>query len=99
MESEIYQVRNERSQDPLNFPIGLNNKIAALAGVVASAEAKPTRQTVEVLGILSDSLAVQTGRLRRALDTSLPPINRELERMGLKAIVPSTEELPREEQR
>ena len=99
IESEIYQVRNESSQDPLNFPIRLNNKIAALAGVVASAEAKPTRQTVEVFGILSDSLAVQTGRLRRALDTSLPPINRELERMGLKAIVPSTEELPREEQR
>jgi photosystem II stability/assembly factor-like uncharacterized protein len=99
IESEIYQVRNESSQDPLNFPIRLNNKIAALAGVVASADAKPTRQTVEVFGILSDSLAVQTGRLRRVLDTSLPPINRELERMGLKAIVPSTEELPREEQR
>jgi hypothetical protein len=51
---------------------------------------------VEVFRILSDSLAIQTGRLRRALDTSLPPINRELERLGLKAIVPSTEELPRE---
>ena len=43
IESEIYQVRNESSQDSLNFPIRLNNKIAALAGVVASAEAKPTR--------------------------------------------------------
>ena len=39
------------------------------------------------------SLAIQTGRLKRALDTGLPPINREVERLGLKAIVPSTEEL------
>ncbi len=96
VEGEIYQVRNESNQDPLNFPIRLNNKIAALAGVVGSAEAKPTRQTVEVFRILSDSLAIQTSRLRRALDASLPPINRELERIGLRAIVPSTEELPRE---
>ncbi|HEX9894409.1 MAG TPA: glycosyl hydrolase [Gemmatimonadales bacterium] len=97
IEAEIYQVRNESSQDPLNFPIRLNNKIAALAGVVGSAEAKPTQQTREVFRILSDSLAIQTGRLKRSLDSSLPPINRELERLGLKAIVPSTAELAREE--
>jgi photosystem II stability/assembly factor-like uncharacterized protein len=95
VESEIYQVRNESAQDPLNFPIRLNNKIAALAGVVGSAEGKPTAQAVEVFRILSDSLAIQTGRLRRALDGSLPAINREIERLGLAPIVPSTEERPR----
>ena len=31
--SEIYQVKLQSSQDPLNFPIKLNNKIAALQGV------------------------------------------------------------------
>ena len=93
VESEIYQVKNESSQDPLNFPIRLNNKIAALAGVVGSVEAKPTRQSVEVFRILSDSLAMQTGRLRKALDSGLPPINREIEKLGLKAIVPSAEEI------
>ena len=97
IEAEIYQVRNESSQDPLNFPIRLNNKIAALAGVVGSAEAKPTSQAREVFRILSDSLAIQTGRLKGALDNSLPPVNRELERLGLKPVVPSTDELPREE--
>ena len=97
IEAEIYQVRNESSQDPLNFPIRLNNKIAALAGVVGSAEAKPTSQAREVFQILSDSLGIQTGRLKRALDTTLPPVNRELERLGLKPVVPSTDELPREE--
>ena len=93
VESEIYQVKNESSQDPLNFPIRLNNKIAALAGVVGGTEAKPTRQSVEVFRVLSDSLAIQTGKLKRALETGLPPINREIEKLGLKAIVPSTEEI------
>src|SRR6185436_18884157 len=94
VEEAIYQVKNESSQDPLNYPIRLNNKIAALAGVVSGAEAKPTQQSLEVFKILSDSLAIQTGRLKRALDNSLPPINREIEKRGLKAIVPSTEEIP-----
>ena len=43
--------------------------------------------------ILSDSLTTQTGKLKRALDSGLPPINREIEKLGLKAIVPSTEEI------
>ena len=32
VEAEIYQVRNQSNQDPLNFPIKLNNKLAALLG-------------------------------------------------------------------
>ncbi len=93
VEREIYQVRNESSQDPLNFPIRLNNKIAALAGVVGSAEARPTRQSYEVFRILSDSLAIQTTRLRSALDTLLPRLNQELQRAGLAAVVPSPDEM------
>ena len=32
VEEEVYQVRNRSGQDPLNYPIKLNNKIAALMG-------------------------------------------------------------------
>src|SRR5207244_10125109 len=39
VEEELYQTKNQSSQDPLNFPIRLNNKLAALAGVVAGADA------------------------------------------------------------
>ena len=44
MEGEIYQVKNQSNQDPLNFPIKLNNKIAALQGVIESADVRPTEQ-------------------------------------------------------
>jgi len=30
VEEDLYQVRNRSNQDPLNFPIKLNNQIAAL---------------------------------------------------------------------
>jgi hypothetical protein len=90
VEEEIYQVRNQSGQDPLNYPIRLNNQIAALAGVVGGAEARPTKQSYEVFSILSEALAVQTGKLSAALATQLPVLNRELERQGLPAAVPST---------
>ena len=53
VEEEVYQVRNRSGQDPLNYPIKLNNKIAALAGVVESADNKPTEQSYEVFKELS----------------------------------------------
>ena len=64
IEEAIYQTRNRSGQDPLNYPIRLNNRIAALSGVVASADARPTDQTVEVFTMLSDLLQAELERLR-----------------------------------
>jgi photosystem II stability/assembly factor-like uncharacterized protein len=91
-EREIYQVQNESGQDPLNYPIRLNNKIAALAGVAASTDARPTAQTLEVFRILSGQLDAQIRRIRVALSTSLPALNREIRAAGLQPITENTEE-------
>ena len=56
IEEQIYQVKNESSQDPLNFPIRLNNKIASLGGIVDSAEARPTDGSYIVFKELSEEL-------------------------------------------
>ena len=45
VEEELYQTRNQANEDPLNYPIKLNNKLAALANVVASTDTVPTRQS------------------------------------------------------
>ena len=91
VESEIYQVKNQSGQDPLNYPIKLNNKIAALSGVAASADARPTDQTREVFKILSAQLDAQIARLNTAMQ-GLSSINAELKSAGLAEIVPSTDE-------
>ena len=41
-EEEIYQVRNQSMEDPLNFPIKLNNQLASLTGMVATGGAITT---------------------------------------------------------
>jgi hypothetical protein len=93
IESEIYQVKNQSGQDPLNYPIRLNNKIAALSGVVGGTDAKPTSQSYTVFNDLSSQLDRQLSAMRGALMVVLPVINGSLKTAGLPAIVPSTQEL------
>jgi hypothetical protein len=93
-EREIYQTQNRSGQDPLNYPIRLNNKIAALAGVAASTDARPTDQTREVFDVLSRQLDGQIAKIRSALAQSLPALNRQLTGANLPPIVESTAEPP-----
>jgi photosystem II stability/assembly factor-like uncharacterized protein len=88
VEEEIYQVRNRSSQDPLNYPIKLNNRIAALAGVAASADARPTDQTMEVFEMLSAALQVQLDRLQRIVTTDVPAFNQLVRDANVPALVP-----------
>jgi len=75
VEDSIYQTKSRSGQDPLNYPIRLNNKIGALMGVAASADGRPTKQTYDVFDELSGELDVQLTRLRQALTAHLDPIN------------------------
>lgn len=56
VEEDLYQVRNRSNQDPLNFPIKLNNQIAALMRVVETGDYKPTDQSYEVFKELNERL-------------------------------------------
>jgi photosystem II stability/assembly factor-like uncharacterized protein len=56
VEEDLYQVRNRSNQDPLNFPIKLDNQIAALMRVIETGDARPTDQSYVVFKELSDRL-------------------------------------------
>jgi hypothetical protein len=86
IEGEIYQYRNQSSQDPLNYPIKLNNKLAALEGVVESADARPTDQSYQVFKDLSARLDAQIARLDAVLKTDLPAFNKLLAGRKLEAV-------------
>src|SRR4030095_8688708 len=40
VEEEIYQIRNQSNQDPLNFPLKTNNRLASLLRVVETGDGK-----------------------------------------------------------
>ncbi len=86
IESEIYQVKLQSSQDPLNFPIKLNNKIAALQGVIESADVRPTEQAYSVFRTLSNRLDEELGKLDTGVKSKMPPVNQLLQRLKLDPI-------------
>lgn len=65
VEEELMQTKIKSSQDALNFPIKLNNKLAALASTVDSADYAPTNQSYDVyndlVGKIDAQLAVLAG--------------------------------------
>jgi photosystem II stability/assembly factor-like uncharacterized protein len=87
VEEAIYQTKNRSNQDPLNFPIRLNNKIAALAGSVGSGDNRPTDQAHAVFDELSAALQVQLDRLQTVLRDRIPAFNRAVGALNLPAVV------------
>jgi hypothetical protein len=75
VEDEIYQTRLRSNQDPLNYPIKLNNKIGALMGAVEGVEGRPTAQSYEVFRELSARLDQQLNWLEQVLTRDLPAFN------------------------
>ena len=86
-ENEVYQTRNQSGQDPLNYPIRLNNKIAALAGGVASADARPTDQSRVVFDELSAALQRELDRVAAVLRDRIPAFNAAVRGLDLPAVV------------
>ncbi len=86
VEESVYQVKNQSGQDPLNFPIKLNNKIAHLSQVIEGADAKPTDQTYAAYKELSDELQAQLDRLNGAMTKDIPAINAELQRKKIAPV-------------
>jgi len=87
IEEELYQTRNQSNQDPLNYPIKLNNKLAALAGVVGSADAAPTNQSQAVYEELVSKINAQLQKLDQTLRTDLPAFNRLVRDQNVPAVI------------
>ncbi len=63
VEEELMQTKIKSGQDALNFPIKLNNKLAALASSVDSADFPPTNQAYLVYDNLVGKIDAQLARL------------------------------------
>jgi hypothetical protein len=71
IEENLYQVKNQSGQDPLNFPIKLNNRLAALGRSVETGDARPTAGSYQVFKELSAELDQQLAALNTLLQNKL----------------------------
>ena len=86
VEEAIYQVRNQSGQDPLNFPIKINNRLGTLLRTVSGGDGKPIGAARPIFNDLSGELRVETDRLAKVLADDLTKLNAELKRLGLPEV-------------
>ena len=86
VEESLYQTKNQSSQDPLNYPIRLNDKLASLTGVLSSADTAPTEQTYAVYDDLVVQIDAQLARLAQIMKTDLPVFNQLVRDQNIPAV-------------
>ena len=86
VEVDVYQVKNQSNQDPLNFPIRTNNRLASLLRVVLAGDGRPTSNTVPIFNDLKKELQAEIDRLNKTLTTLLPRFNQAATRAGVEPI-------------
>ncbi len=89
VEDSVYQVRNQSGQDPLNFPIRVNNRLATLLAMAERGDGRPTTNMPEIFGILNTELGRYTTRLTQIWATDLVAVNKELSRLHLAPLDPN----------
>ena len=86
VEKRLYQTRNESPQDPLNYPIRLNNRLSSLVGVVAAGDNPPTQQAVEVRDQLLAEIDLLLETQTRIADKGIESFNEAVRAAGIPAI-------------
>ena len=87
VEEELYQTKNRSSEDALNFPIKLNNKLAALEGVVESSDNAPTSQSDIVWEDLATKANAQLQNFKQLSSSDLASFNRLVREQNVPAVV------------
>jgi len=86
VEEAIYQTRLKAGEDALNFPVKLNNKLAALKGAVEQSDTAPARQTQMVFEELATKSNAELEKLKKLLEGDLPAFNKQVREANIPAV-------------
>ncbi len=86
VEGELTQVRSKSSEDPLNYPIMVDNKLTLLGNVVESADTAPTAQSLEVYALLDKQLDGILARWNDIQSKDLKTLNEAVRKENVPAL-------------
>jgi photosystem II stability/assembly factor-like uncharacterized protein len=87
VEEALYQTKNRSSQDPLNYPIRLTDKLSGVAGSASQGDYRPTAQAVAVQKELVAAIDVQLAKLKEVWDQDLKKLNDLAHEKGVAPVV------------
>ena len=86
IEEALYQTKNESRQDPLNFPIRLNNKVGHLGSLMGVGEFKPTDQAEAFYAEVAAQIDEQVASLQKILDERVSAFNKAVYDSRIEAV-------------
>lgn len=86
IEEELYQTKNSSRQDPLNYPIRLNNKLGHLNSLMGRGDFRPTDQNIEFQKEVSGLIDEQLQKLNTIIENDIPKLNKMIRDLGIDAI-------------
>jgi len=87
IEEALYQTKNQSRQDPLNYPIKLNNKLGHLNSLMAVGDFKPTDQAIAFKKEISTRIDKQLDKLEEIFKNQIPQLNKAIGEKEVKAII------------
>ncbi len=87
IEKTLYQVKNRSGQDPLNYPVRLNNRLSALGTMAGYGYNKPTSQMYAVQKDITSKIDAELSKLKEVMEKDLPRLNELIYQMKIPAIV------------
>lgn len=90
IEETLYQTKSRSNQDPLNFPIRLNNKLTALGGTASMGDFRPTAQSYGVYEDLVAKIDVELAKLAAIEADRIPAFNTLVASQEIPAIAPAS---------
>jgi len=86
IEETLYQTKSKSGQDPLNYPIKLNDKLGGVFDAANSGNVAPSRQVREVFADLSRQCDEQFAKLKKIMDTDVVAFNQLIRERSLPII-------------
>jgi photosystem II stability/assembly factor-like uncharacterized protein len=86
IEEALYQTKNKSGQDPLNYPVRLNNKLGALASEADGSDYKPNEQTKAVYKEINGKIDEQLNSLNKIFTEQIPKFNELVRQKSINAV-------------
>ncbi len=86
IEKALYQTQNRSRQDPLNYPIRLNNKLGHVGQLTEMGSFPPTKQAIAVQKELSEAIDAQLEKWQAIKERDLPAFNRLVKELSVDAV-------------
>ncbi|MEM9339707.1 MAG: glycosyl hydrolase, partial [Bacteroidota bacterium] len=86
IEKALYQTKNESRQDPLNFPIRLNNKLGHLASLSGIGDFKPTDSALAFYEEVTGKIDEQLSQLNKIFENRIAAFNQKVREVDIDAV-------------